>query len=67
LKQRLRELAFLNKGLTITLTDERNGERKEYKYDGGIVSFVEHLNKNKDVLHPLPIYINGMKDTTVLR
>ncbi|MHC1761846.1 MAG: DNA topoisomerase (ATP-hydrolyzing) subunit B [Negativicutes bacterium] len=66
LKQRLRELAFLNKGLTITLTDERSGERKEYKYDGGIVSFVEHLNKNKDVLHPLPIYITGMKDTTVV-
>ena len=66
LKQRLRELAFLNKGLTITLTDERNGESKEYKYDGGIISFVEHLNKNKDVLHPLPIYISGMKDTTVV-
>ncbi len=66
LKQRLRELAFLNKGLTITLTDERNGESKEYKYDGGIISFVEHLNKNKDVLHPQPIYISGVKDTTVV-
>lgn len=66
LKQRLRELAFLNKGLTITLTDERSGESKVYKYDGGIISFVEHLNKNKDVLHPKPIYINGMKDTTVV-
>ena len=66
LKQRLRELAFLNKGLTITLTDERSGESKVYKYDGGIISFVEHLNKNKDVLHPKPIYISGMKDTTVV-
>jgi DNA gyrase subunit B len=66
LKQRLRELAFLNKGLTITLTDERNGESKVYKYDGGIISFVEHLNKNKDVLHPVPIYISGIKDTTVV-
>ena len=66
LKQRLRELAFLNKGLAITLTDERSGESKEYKYDGGIVSFVEHLNKSKDVLHAQPIYINGAKDTTIV-
>ena len=66
LKQRLRELAFLNRGLTISLNDERNGESKIYKFDGGIVSFVEHLNKNKDVLHPKPIYINGTKDTTVV-
>lgn len=66
LKHRLRELAFLNRGLAITLTDERSGESKEYKFDGGIVSFVEHLNKNKDVLHAKPIYINGIKDTTVI-
>ena len=66
LKQRLRELAFLNKGLAITLTDERSGESKEYKYDGGIVSFVEHLNKSKDVLHAQPIYISGAKDTTIV-
>ena len=66
LKQRLRELAFLNRGLFISLSDERTGETKEYKFDGGIVSFVEHLNKNKDVLHPQPIYINGVKDTTVV-
>ena len=66
LKHRLRELAFLNRGLSISLIDERSGENKEYKFDGGIVSFVEHLNKNKDVLHPQPIYINGVKDTTVV-
>ena len=66
LKQRLRELAFLNKGLLISLSDERSGENKEYKFDGGIISFVEHLNKNKDVLHPRPIYISGVRDTTVV-
>ncbi len=66
LKHRLRELAFLNRGLSIFLIDERSGENKEYKFDGGIISFVEHLNKNKDVLHPQPIYINGVKDTTVV-
>ena len=66
LKQRLRELAFLNRGLHISLSDERTGDVKEYKFDGGIISFVEHLNKNKDVLHPQPIYISGVKDTTVV-
>lgn len=66
LKHRLRELAFLNRGLSISLIDERSGEAKDYKFDGGIISFVEHLNKNKDVLHPQPIYINGVKDTTVV-
>ena len=66
LKQRLRELAFLNRGLFISLSDERTGEVKEYKFEGGIISFVEHLNKTKDVLHPQPIYINGVKDTTVV-
>lgn len=66
LKQRLRELAFLTRGLLINLFDERTGESKEYKFDGGIVSFVEHLNKAKDVLHPVPIYIFGTKDTTMV-
>lgn len=64
LKTRLRELAFLNKGIVITLTDERNGESQQYHYEGGIISFVEHLNKNKDKLHDKPIYIDGSKDTT---
>ncbi|MDU4961323.1 MAG: DNA topoisomerase (ATP-hydrolyzing) subunit B [Sporomusaceae bacterium] len=65
LKQRLRELAFLNKGIIITLTDERNGEDRKFHYEGGIVSFVKHLNENKDILHPEPIYVEGSKDTTV--
>lgn len=64
--QRLRELAYLNRGLEITLTDERTGERVEYKYDGGIVEFVKALNKNKDVLHPNPIYGKASKDDTEL-
>lgn len=66
LKQRLRELAFLNRGLTICLIDERTGDSKEYMFEGGIVSFVEHLNKAKDVLHQNPIFINGVKEGTVV-
>ncbi len=66
LRTRLRELAYLNKGITITLTDERSGEKQEYHYEGGIVSFVEQLNKNKDTLHNKPIYFEAAKDTTVV-
>jgi DNA gyrase subunit B len=62
LSQRLRELAFLNRGLKITILDERTDKSKEFVYAGGIVSFVEHLNKNKNVLHPKPVYISGEKD-----
>lgn len=62
LATRLRELAFLTKGLRITLTDERVDERKEFYYGGGIASFVEHLNRNKTVLHPKPIYIEQLKN-----
>jgi DNA gyrase subunit B len=58
LSHRLRELAFLNKGVYISLKDERNEELAEFKYDGGIVSFVEYMNQNKDVVHP-PIYVEG--------
>jgi DNA gyrase subunit B len=63
LQKRLRELAFLNRGLTITLRDERPDEVKErtFVYDGGIVSFVEHLNDKKDPLHPI-ISTNGERD-----
>ncbi len=63
LQNRLRELAFLNRGVYISLTDERGeGKSQEFKYDGGIVSFVEHLNRNRDVLHAPPIYIKGERD-----
>ncbi|MEK7850976.1 MAG: DNA topoisomerase (ATP-hydrolyzing) subunit B, partial [Deltaproteobacteria bacterium] len=62
LSQRLRELSFLNKGLLITIEDERSGKRNEFEYKGGIISFVEHLNKNKVPLHD-PIYFEGNRDT----
>ena len=69
LAQRLRELAFLNKGLQITLTDERqtdakSGEakRSEFKYTGGIAEFIKHLNRNKAVLHDKPIYMEAERD-----
>jgi DNA gyrase subunit B len=65
LSQRLRELAFLNRGLKITIRDERTDKGQEFLYKGGIVSFVEHLNKNKTPLHPKPIYVTGEKDGIV--
>lgn len=60
--QRLRELAFLNKGLRLSLFDERTGEKMSFQYEGGIISFVQHLNKNRDVLHPRPIYIEQRRE-----
>jgi DNA gyrase subunit B len=64
LSQRLRELAFLNKGLKITLTDEREDPVKshEFLYSGGIAEFIKHLNRGKAVLHDKPIYFEGQKD-----
>ncbi len=62
LAQRLRELSFLNKGLTIRLKDERSSKQAEFHYTGGIAEFVKHLNKNKDVLHPTPIYAEATRD-----
>jgi DNA gyrase subunit B len=73
LAQRLRELAFLNKGLLITLTDERTtdaktGEAKsaEFKYNGGIAEFIKHLNRGKQVLHDKPIYMEAERSGVVM-
>ena len=62
LSQRLRELAFLNKGINITLVDERNDVSESYHYEGGIKSFVSYLNRNKESLHEEPVYVEGIKD-----
>ncbi len=62
LAQRLRELSFLNKGLTIFLKDERNNKETEFRYNGGIAEFVKHLNRNKETLHPVPIFAEDDKD-----
>ncbi|GLX71542.1 DNA topoisomerase (ATP-hydrolyzing) subunit B [Paenibacillus glycanilyticus] len=62
LQSRIRELAFLNKGLEIELIDERTGASNTFKYDGGIIEFVKHLNRNKEVMHEEPIYVEGSKD-----
>src|ERR1700688_1607164 len=73
LAQRLRELAFLNKGLLITLTDERatdakSGEAKhtDFKYNGGIAEFIKHLNRGKQVLHDKPIYMEAERSGVVM-
>jgi DNA gyrase subunit B len=62
LAQRLRELAFLNKGLKITLSDERSDKNVEFRFTGGIVEFVKHLNRGKAVLHDSPIYMEGKRE-----
>jgi DNA gyrase subunit B len=63
LATRLRELAFLNKGLKITIDDKRaQNKQNEYYYEGGIKSYVEHLNRTKEVVHEEPIYIEGDRD-----
>ena len=68
LRHRLRELSFLNHGITIGLHDERVEpvRSEQFHFDGGISSFVEHLNRKKEVLNPEPIYFNGVKDNTVV-
>ncbi len=63
LAQRLRELAFLNKGLKITLADERNDKSAEFRFTGGIVEFVKYMNRGKQPLHDSPIYMEGKRDT----
>lgn len=63
LANRIRELAFLNRGLKITIEDKREENKKnEYMYEGGIKSYVEHLNRSKEVLHEEPIYIDGERE-----
>ncbi|MBN1353996.1 MAG: DNA topoisomerase (ATP-hydrolyzing) subunit B [Candidatus Omnitrophica bacterium] len=62
LANRLRELAFLNKGIKIALKDERQNKESVFQYDGGIISFVEHLNRNKTNLHKKVIYLSKEKD-----
>ncbi|HEV7766513.1 MAG TPA: DNA topoisomerase (ATP-hydrolyzing) subunit B [Thermoanaerobaculia bacterium] len=62
LSQRLRELAFLNSGIQIDIKDERSDKHHEFRYEGGIVSFVRDLNKNKTPLHDNPIFIRDEKD-----
>ncbi len=66
LSTRLREIAFLNKGLKIVIEDERSEKKHEFCYRGGINSFVEYLNKNRNTLYPKPIYINGEKDSIIV-
>jgi DNA gyrase subunit B len=62
LAQRLRELAFLNGGIVITMDDERDGKAHKFHYEGGIVSFVTHLNKNKAAVNEKPIYMRGERE-----
>ncbi len=62
LAQRMREMAFLNQGLIIVVEDLRTDKKLKFQYKGGIVDFVEHLNRNKNVLHQKPVYIHAGKD-----
>jgi len=62
LSGRLREIAFLNRGLTILISDERADKKHEFCYKGGINSFVEYINRNKHIMYPKPIYVFGEKE-----
>ena len=66
LSNRLREMSFLNRGLIISIEDERDDRKNTFQYEGGIQSFVSHLAKNKQPLHPEPIYIEGEKDNMIV-
>jgi DNA gyrase subunit B len=63
---RLRELSFLNKGLEIVFEDVRSDRKEVFKYEGGITSFIEHLNRNKGVLHPKPIYFEARLEEVII-
>ena len=64
--QRLRELAFLNKGVQISLKDERTSQEKTFCFEGGMASFVHRLNRNRAVIHPNPIYLSATADSTII-
>jgi len=66
LSQRLRELSFLNRGLKITIVDERSEKTNEFQYKGGIREFVQYINQNKTVLNPKPIYFEGVKEDVIV-
>jgi DNA gyrase subunit B len=66
LSQRLRELSFLNRGLKISITDERTDKNREFQYKGGIREFVEYLNQNKTVINPKPIYFESNKNDLIV-
>ncbi|MCM3128690.1 MULTISPECIES: DNA topoisomerase (ATP-hydrolyzing) subunit B [unclassified Paenibacillus] len=59
---RIRELAFLNKGIGISITDERSGDSSSFQYEGGIKEYVQYLNSKREVLHEQPIYVEGQRD-----
>ena len=66
LRLRLRELAFLNKGVTISLLDERDGRNETFHFKGGIIEFVKYVDANKDKINVEPIYVDGVKDTNIV-
>jgi len=64
--QRIRELTFLNKGVQISINDERSGQEKTFCFEGGIASFVRRLNRNRSVIHPHPIYLSATVNSTMV-
>jgi len=62
IKNRLKELAFLNKNVKISLKDERSGESDEFHFEGGIISYVEYLNRKRNPIHPEPVFLEGEKE-----
>lgn len=66
LRIRIRELAFLNKGVKIILSDERSGKTETFHYEGGIIEFVRYVDENKDKINEEPIYIEGIKENNIV-